>query len=127
MQVISAAREVSDPGGRLFQPEGGRVRPQIFFRRHNSKQVSKSCEETEDLEVGYSFPHWEVHRTLFFRSVAIWHGLWDQSELHEGFLVDIPGQRSPLAQVIQLQQEGNRAEHNLSSLWQKDAMGWQKP
>ena len=70
MRVMSAAREVSDPGGRLFQPEAGRVRPQIFFRIHNSKEVSKSFEETEGLKVGYSFSHWEVLRTLFFRSVC---------------------------------------------------------
>ena len=70
MRVMPASGEVSDPEGRLFPSEAGRARPQIFFRRISSREVSKSFEETEDLEAGYSFSHWEVLRTLFFRSVC---------------------------------------------------------
>ena len=70
MRVMSASGEVSDPGGRLLQPEAGRVRPKIFLRRSTSRELSKFPDKTDDLMTKYSFSHWEVLRTLFFQSVC---------------------------------------------------------
>ena len=113
MRVMSAAGEVSVTRGRSSWPGTGRVRPQIFLRRNSSREVSKFPEETGDLMTGYSLCHWEINSGLSsFEVFAIWHDFWDRSELCEDFLVDISCQRSPLAHVIQLQQEGDRAAHN---------------
>ena len=48
MRVMSASGEVSDLGGRLLQPEAGRVRPKIFLRRSSSRELSKFLDETDD-------------------------------------------------------------------------------
>ena len=68
MRVMSASGEVSDPGGRLLQPEAGRVRPKIFLRRSTSRELSEFPDITDDLVTKYT--HWEVLRTLFFQSVC---------------------------------------------------------
>ena len=70
MRVMLASGEVSDLGGRLLQPEAGRVRPKIFLRRSSIRELSKFPDETDDLTTEYSFSHWEVLRTPFFQSVC---------------------------------------------------------
>ena len=70
MREMSAAGVVSVTKGRSSWPEAGRVRPKIFLRSNSSRELSKFPEEIDHLTAGYNLRHWEVHRTLFFRSVC---------------------------------------------------------